>query len=53
MIGALAGNNTGSIREGAGTKTRRFSLFGPDRRLPRDAICEPYEFDVSCQGPLP
>ena len=29
MIGAIAGDIIGSVHEGAGTKTKRFPLFGP------------------------
>ncbi len=38
MIGAIAGDIIGSIYEGAGTKTKRFPLFGPYNRFTDDTV---------------
>lgn len=38
MIGAIAGDIIGSIHEGAGTKTKRFPLFGPGHRFTDDTV---------------
>lgn len=38
MIGAIAGDIIGSVHEGAGTKTKRFELFGSHNRFPDDTV---------------
>jgi len=38
MIGAIAGDIIGSIHEGAGTKTKRFPLFGPHNWFTDDTV---------------
>jgi hypothetical protein len=38
MIGAIAGDIIGSVHEGAGTKTKRFPLFGAYNRFTDDTV---------------
>ncbi len=38
MIGAIAGDIIGSVHEGAGTKTKRFPLFGPHNWFTDDTV---------------